>query len=63
MTDQLLTNLKKSYVVPLVQAEEPDEAVSVSRALVEGGLEVLEVVCALIPHSNALKRFLQRFLT
>ena len=44
MTDQLLTNLKKSYVVPLVQAEEPDEAVSVSRALVEGGLEVLEVV-------------------
>ena len=44
MTDQLLTNLKKSYVVPLVQAEAPDEAVSVSRALVEGGLEVLEVV-------------------
>ena len=43
MTDQLLTNLK-SYVVPLVQAEAPDEAVSVSRALVEGGLEVLEVV-------------------
>lgn len=44
MSDQLLTNLQKSRVVPLVQAEHPDEAVAVSKALLEGGLEVLEVV-------------------
>ena len=44
MSDQLITNLQKSRVVPLVQAEHPDEAVAVSKALLEGGLEVLEVV-------------------
>lgn len=31
-------------VVPLVQSNDPDEAVAISRALLDGGLKVLEVV-------------------
>jgi 2-dehydro-3-deoxyphosphogluconate aldolase/(4S)-4-hydroxy-2-oxoglutarate aldolase len=44
MSDKLITSLEKSRVVPLVQSERPDEAVAISKALLEGGLEVLEVV-------------------
>lgn len=41
---RLQERLKKTPVVPLVQAEEPDTAVRISEALVAGGLTVVEVV-------------------
>lgn len=36
--------LKSAPVVPLVQSNDPNEAVKISEALLEGGLKVLEVV-------------------
>jgi len=36
--------LKAAPVVPLVQSNDPDEAVLISKALLDGGLKVLEVV-------------------
>lgn len=36
--------LKSAPVVPLVQSNNPDEAVLISKALLDGGLKVLEVV-------------------
>lgn len=44
MSDQLVTSLKNAPVVPLVQSDNPDEAIAISKALLEGGLDVLEVV-------------------
>ncbi len=44
MSDQLITSLKNAPVVPLVQSDNPDEAIAISKALLDGGLEVLEVV-------------------
>ncbi len=44
MTDSLERRLERAPVIPLVQAADPDVAVAVSRALVEGGLTVVEVV-------------------
>lgn len=44
MPDKLTASLKNAPVVPLVQSDNPDEAVAISRALLDGGLEVLEVV-------------------
>ena len=44
MTDKLTQILEETRVVPLVQATDPETAVRISRALIEGGLSVLEVV-------------------
>ena len=44
MTDKLLTRLSQAPAVPLVQSNDPEEAVAVSKALLGGGLQVLEVV-------------------
>jgi len=41
---ELLTSLENKRVVPLVQSEDPETALKVSEALLEGGLDVLEVV-------------------
>jgi 2-dehydro-3-deoxyphosphogluconate aldolase/(4S)-4-hydroxy-2-oxoglutarate aldolase len=40
----LIESLKAKRVVPLVQSEDPTTALKISEALLEGGLEVLEVV-------------------
>ena len=40
----ILSSLKQAPVVPLVQSNDPDEAVAISEALLAGGLNVLEVV-------------------
>ena len=40
----LINSLKAKRVVPLVQSEDPATALKISEALLEGGLEVLEVV-------------------
>ncbi len=44
MSDKLLEALKKLRVVPLVQSDDPKIALKISEALLEGGLDVLEVV-------------------
>jgi len=44
MLENLNDVLKSSPVVPLVQSNNPDEAVKISQALLDGGLKVLEVV-------------------
>ena len=41
---KLLQSLKAKKVVPLVQSDDPKTALKVSEALLEGGLDVLEVV-------------------
>lgn len=43
MTD-LILSLESKRVVPLVQSEDPKTALKISEALLEGGLDVLEVV-------------------
>ncbi len=42
--DKLNALLKRAPVVPLVQSNDPEEAVAISQALLDGGLKVLEVV-------------------
>lgn len=44
MTDTLISSLRAKRVVPLVQSNDPDTALKISEALLEGGLDVLEVV-------------------
>ena len=41
---ELLTSLQAKRVVPLVQSDDPKTALKISEALLEGGLDVLEVV-------------------
>jgi len=41
---ELLQSLKVKRVVPLVQSDDPKTALKISEALLEGGLDVLEVV-------------------
>jgi 2-dehydro-3-deoxyphosphogluconate aldolase/(4S)-4-hydroxy-2-oxoglutarate aldolase len=43
-TSALKTRLKHAPIVPLVQANDPETAVNITRALVAGGLTVVEVV-------------------
>jgi len=40
----LIQALKSKRVVPLVQADDPKIALKISEALLDGGLDVLEVV-------------------
>jgi 2-dehydro-3-deoxyphosphogluconate aldolase/(4S)-4-hydroxy-2-oxoglutarate aldolase len=44
MSDEITIRLTRAPVVPLVQAEDPDLAVKITNALVDGGLTVIEVV-------------------
>ncbi|MEP3891471.1 MAG: bifunctional 4-hydroxy-2-oxoglutarate aldolase/2-dehydro-3-deoxy-phosphogluconate aldolase [Hellea sp.] len=41
---QLISSLEAKRVVPLVQSDDPKTALKISEALLEGGLDVLEVV-------------------
>ena len=43
-SNAIVEALRRSPVVPLVQSNDPDEAVAISQALLDGGLKVLEVV-------------------
>ena len=44
MSNIITATLERTPVVPLVQSDDPDTALKISEALVEGGLTVLEVV-------------------
>ena len=40
----LIQTLEDKRIVPLVQSDDPNTALKISEALLEGGLDVLEVV-------------------
>jgi len=44
MTDKITPVLEATPVVPLVESDSPETALKISKALIEGGLTVLEVV-------------------
>jgi len=44
MSDKIIKSLEATRVVPLVQSDDPKTALKISEALLEGGLDVLEVV-------------------
>ena len=44
MSDAIISTLESTPVVPLVGGDTPEQAVEISKALIEGGLTVLEVV-------------------
>lgn len=44
MLDEIIASLEATRVVPLVQSDDPKTALKISEALLEGGLDVLEVV-------------------
>lgn len=55
MTDFIEARLRATPVVPLIQADEETVAVATARALVEGGLTVLEVVMRTDAALNCLR--------
>mgnify|MGYP000206349058 CR=1 FL=1 len=61
MSDKLLNSLKNAPVVPLVQSDNPDEAVAIAKALLDGGLEVLEVVLRTDAAFECLKAIAEAF--
>ena len=61
MSDKLITSLKNAPVVPLVQSDNPDEAVAIAKALLDGGLEVLEVVLRTDAAFDCLKAVAEAF--
>lgn len=44
ISDTINARLRQAPIVPLIQADDPEMAVSTARALVDGGLSVVEVV-------------------
>ena len=44
MSDKLISTLRKSPIVPLVQSNDPEVALETARALMLGGINVIEVV-------------------
>ena len=44
MSDKLISTLRKSPIVPLVQSNDPEVALETARALMLGGIHVIEVV-------------------
>ena len=61
MSDKLTQSLNNAPVVPLVQSDNPDEAVAISKALLDGGLEVLEVVLRTDAAFDCLKAVAEAF--
>lgn len=61
MTDEITNRLRTTRVVPLVQAEDPQTAIDISEALIEGGLDVLEVVLRTDEALKCLEAIVVRF--
>ena len=57
----LISLLEPAPVVPLVQSNDPDEAVEISRALLDGGLAILEVVLRTDEAFACLKKICDTF--
>ena len=58
---ELAAVLKSAPIVPLVQSNDPDEAVKISEALLKGGLKVLEVVLRTDEAFECLEKIAQEF--
>ena len=58
---ELAAVLKSAPIVPLVQSNDPDEAVRISEALLKGGLKVLEVVLRTDEAFECLEKIAQEF--
>ena len=61
MTDAITKALIQTRVVPLVQADDPEIALKISQALIEGGLSVLEVVLRTDEALKCLKAIVNEF--
>lgn len=61
MNDSITNTLIKSRVVPLVQSDDPDTALKISEALIEGGLCVLEVVLRTDEALECLEAIVKKF--
>ncbi len=61
MTDMITKALVQTRVVPLVQANDPDVAVKIAAALIEGGLTVLEVVLRTQEALECLEAIVEKF--
>ena len=61
MLENLNDVLKTSPVVPLVQSNDPDQAVKISQALLDGGLKVLEVVLRTDEAFDCLEKIAKEF--
>jgi len=61
MADKLLQSLSSTRIVPLVQSEDPATALKISEALLEGGLEVLEVVLRTDSALDCLEAIVKEF--
>ena len=58
---ELITSLEAKRIVPLVQSEDPKTALKISEALLEGGLDVLEVVLRTDAALDCLKAIAKEF--
>jgi len=61
MTDKLIQSLDAKRVVPLVQSDDPKTALKISEALLEGGLDVLEVVLRTDEALDCLEAIVKEF--
>lgn len=61
MAVDILTDLSSAPVVPLVQSDDPNEAIEISQALLDGGIKVLEVVLRTEKGMDCLEAVAQKF--
>lgn len=61
MADDIFIALSSAPVVPLVQSDDPKEAIEISQALLDGGLKVLEVVLRTERGMDCLEAVAQKF--
>ena len=61
MADEITKAVESAQVVPLVQADDPETAVKISEALIEGGLSVLEVVLRTDEALECLEAIVKKF--
>ncbi len=61
MTDKITNSLERTRVVPLVQSDDPKTALKISEALLEGGLDVLEVVLRTDAALDCLEAIVKEF--
>lgn len=57
----IIASLEANRVVPLVQSDDPDTALKISEALLEGGLDVLEVVLRTDAALDCLEAIARKF--
>ena len=61
MSEKLISSMRAKRVVPLVQSDDPKTALKISEALMEGGLDVLEVVLRTDEALDCLEAIVKEF--